>query len=82
VQTGEDLWRDLHLRKRNFMVTIAHPEPGTLEHPGMTVRLHATPGQMQRPTGQLGEANEAVFRGLLGLTAEELAHLVAANVIA
>jgi formyl-CoA transferase len=82
VQTGEDLWRDVHLRSRNFMVTIAHPEPGTLEHPGMTVRLHATPGQVQRPAGQLGEANEAVFRGLLGLTAEEIAHFVAANVIA
>ena len=82
VQTGEDLWRDVHLRMRDFMDTIAHPEPGTLEHPGIPVRLHATPGQIQRPAGRLGEANEAVFRGLLGLTADEFSRLVEAGAIA
>jgi crotonobetainyl-CoA:carnitine CoA-transferase CaiB-like acyl-CoA transferase len=82
VQTGEDLWRDIHLRMRDFIVTIAHPEPGTLEHPGMTVRLHDTPGQVRRPTGRLGEDNEAVFRGLLGLTADDFTRLREAGVIA
>jgi crotonobetainyl-CoA:carnitine CoA-transferase CaiB-like acyl-CoA transferase len=82
VQTGEDLWRDIHLRSRGFMVRITDPELGALEHPGIPIRLHATPGQIQRPAGQLGEANEAIFRGLLGLTADELARLVEANVIA
>jgi formyl-CoA transferase len=67
---------------RDFIATIASPEPGTVEHPGMTVRLHATPGQIQRPAGHLGEANEAVFRGLLGLTADEFARLAEAGVIA
>ncbi len=82
VQTGEDLWRDIHLRMRDFIVTIAHPEPGILEHPGMTVRLHETPGQIQRPAGRLGEDNEAVFRGLLGLTASEFTRLAETGVIA
>lgn len=82
VQTGEDLWHDMHLRRRDFIVPIAHPEPGPLEHPGMTVRLHATPGQVQRPAGRLGEDNEAVFRGLLGLTATEFARLSKSGVIA
>jgi crotonobetainyl-CoA:carnitine CoA-transferase CaiB-like acyl-CoA transferase len=82
VQTGEDLCNDVHLRMRDFIATIASPEPGTVEHPGMTVRLHATPGQIQRPAGHLGEANEAVFRGLLGLTADEFARLAEAGVIA
>ncbi len=82
VQTGEDLWRDIHLRMRDYIVTIDHPEPGTLEHPGMTVRLHHTHGQMQRPAGRLGEDNEAVFRGLLGLTADEFTGLVESGVIA
>lgn len=82
VQTGEDLWRDAHLRVRNFMLSITHPESGRLEHPGLPVRLHATPGQVRRPAGHLGEANEAVFQGLLGLTSEDIARLVAAGVIA
>ncbi len=82
VQTGEDLWRDPHLRMRDFIIAIAHPEPGPLEHPGITVRLHDTPGQVQRPAGRLGEDNEVVFRGLLGLTADEFARLVEEGVIA
>jgi crotonobetainyl-CoA:carnitine CoA-transferase CaiB-like acyl-CoA transferase len=82
VQTGEDLWRDVHLRARDYMVTLEHAEPGIVEHPGLTVRLHGTPGQIRRPVGRLGEANEDVFRGLLGLSRDELARLVEAGVIA
>ncbi len=82
VQTGEDLWRDIHLRQRDYMVTIDHPEPGPLEHPGMSVRLHDAPGQLRRPAGRLGEDNEMVFRGLLGLTADEFTRLAEAGVIA
>ena len=82
VQTGEDLWRDMHLRVRDYMTTLTHAEAGTVEHPGLPVRLHATPGQIQRPAGHLGEANEAVFCGLLGLSSDELARLVAAGIVA
>jgi crotonobetainyl-CoA:carnitine CoA-transferase CaiB-like acyl-CoA transferase len=82
VQTGEDLWRDPHLRARDYFVTLAHPDWGMVEHPSLTVRLHATPGQIRRPAGHLGEANEAVFGGLLGLSQDALARLVEAGVIA
>jgi crotonobetainyl-CoA:carnitine CoA-transferase CaiB-like acyl-CoA transferase len=82
VQTAEDLWRDVHLRARDYMITLAHAEPGTVEHPGIPVRLHATPGQIQRPAGLLGEANAAVFCDLLGLSPDELARLVADGVVA
>jgi len=82
VQTAEDLWRDVQLRAREYMVTIAHPELGMVEHPGMTVRLQTTPGHIQRLAGPLGAANDAVFRGLLGLSTDELARLVKAGVIA
>jgi crotonobetainyl-CoA:carnitine CoA-transferase CaiB-like acyl-CoA transferase len=82
MQTAEDLWRDVHLRARDYMVTVAHPELGMVEHPGMTVRLHTTPGHIQRPAGRLGEANDAVFRGLLELSTDELSRLVKDGVIA
>ena len=82
VQTGEDLWRDVHLRARGYMVTLEHPELGTVEHPGLTVRLHTTPGQIRRPAGRLGEANKEVFSGLLGLSHDELTRLVTAGVLA
>jgi crotonobetainyl-CoA:carnitine CoA-transferase CaiB-like acyl-CoA transferase len=82
VQTGEDLWRDIHLRARGYIVPLDHPEPGRLEHPGLTVRLHGTPGQMQHPVERLGEANEAVFGDLLGLSRDELTRLVETGVLA
>jgi formyl-CoA transferase len=82
VQTGEDLWRDMHLRARGAIVTLEHAEPGTVEHTGLTVRLHGTPGQIQRPLGRMGEANEEVFGGLLGLSHEDLARFVEAGVLA
>ncbi len=82
MQTAEDLWRDVQLRTRDYTVMIEHPELGMVEHPGMTIRLHATPGQIQRPVARLGEANDAVFRGLLGLSPDEIARLVDIGAIA
>jgi len=46
------------------------------------IRLQSTPGHIQRLAGPLGADNDAVFRGLLGLSPEELAHLTKAGVIA
>jgi crotonobetainyl-CoA:carnitine CoA-transferase CaiB-like acyl-CoA transferase len=82
VQSGEDLWRDVHLRAREHFCTLTHPDWGSIEHPGQTVRLHGAPGHIQRPAGQLGEANVAIFHGLLGLSQEDLARLMATGVIA
>ncbi len=84
VQSAEDIWRDPHLRDRDYTVQIEHhdPELGTVVHPGMTVKLHDTPGQIHRPIGPLGEANDAVFRGLLGMSPDEITRLAEAGVIA
>lgn len=82
MQTAEDLWRDVHLRARDYPVMMAHHDVGTVEHAGMSVRLHATPGRIQRPVGPMGESNKEVFRGLLGLSESELDRLMEAGVIA
>jgi crotonobetainyl-CoA:carnitine CoA-transferase CaiB-like acyl-CoA transferase len=82
VQTAEDLWRDVHLRARDYMVTLTHPELGLVEHPGVIIRLQSTPGSIKRLAGPLGADNDAVFRGLLGLTPEDISRLSKAGVIA
>lgn len=82
VQTAEDLWRDPQLRARDYTVTMTHQELGPLEHPGVIVRLHDTPGRVRRLSGPAGADNEAVFRGLLGLSPEDIARLAEAGVIA
>lgn len=82
VQTGEDLWRDPHLRARGYLITVDHPDLGPVEHPGVTIRLWATPGEVRRPAGRLGQDNEAVFRGLLGLSEAKMAELEAEGALA
>ena len=70
VQTGEDLWRDWHLRARGFIVALDHPDIGPAEHPGATVRLSRTPASRLQPSGLLGQENVAIFGELLGLSGE------------
>ncbi|MGE3540146.1 MAG: CaiB/BaiF CoA transferase family protein [Candidatus Tectimicrobiota bacterium] len=82
VQTAEDLWRDPQLRARNYTVSMTHEELGPVEHPGVILRLHETPGRVRRLSGALGNDNEAVFRGLLGLSQADIARLTEAGVIA
>jgi benzylsuccinate CoA-transferase BbsF subunit len=82
VQTGEDLWRDHHLRDRGTIVEVDHPDIGRVEHPGMTVRLSGTPGQIRRPSGLLGEENDAVFRGLCGLSTADITRLAGEGILA
>jgi formyl-CoA transferase len=72
----------VHLRARDYMVTLAHPELGMVEHPDVMIRLQSTPGHIRRLAGPLGAENDAVFRGLLGLAPEEISRLVKAEVIA
>ena len=82
MQTAEDLWRDVHLRARGYPVMMTHHDLGSLEHPGMSVRLHATPGRIRRAVGASGEANDEVFGGLLGLSRPERERLSKEGVIA
>jgi crotonobetainyl-CoA:carnitine CoA-transferase CaiB-like acyl-CoA transferase len=61
---------------RGFFESVVHPITGTQLHIGYPVRLERGPRRMHRsPAPTLGEHNEAVFCGLLGLTGEELRQL-------
>ena len=82
VQSPEDLWRDVHLRARQALITLDHPELGPVLHPGPTVRLHGVPHSQARPAGRLGADNHAVFCEVLGLSQPELTRLIASGVIA
>jgi crotonobetainyl-CoA:carnitine CoA-transferase CaiB-like acyl-CoA transferase len=82
VATGADLFHDAHLRARGYLMEIEHPDTGPLVHPGMTVHLAATPGRVRRPAPALGEHNDEIFRGGLGLSGREYQRLVEQGVIA
>lgn len=80
VQNMEDLYHDIHLRQRGFIVPIDHPDTGRIEYPGVTVRLSETPGAVGS-WARLGEDNEYVFGELLGLSRGESARLAEEGVL-
>ena len=75
VHNGEGLFWDPHLRDRGYIHTIDHPDWGVLEQPGVTVRLSETPGGSRMPSAALGQHNDYVLRGILGLSDEEVQKL-------
>ena len=83
VQNPLDLLKDPQLEHRGTIVT-AHHDPdwwGTLQHPGVSLHLSATPGWATDSTPGLGQDNDRVFKQLVGLTEAEIAALAAEGVL-
>ncbi len=75
VINAEELVNDPQLRAGDFFWEIDHPETGLLRYAGQPVRLSETPARCDRPAPCLGQHNDHVLGGLLGLSADELAAL-------
>jgi crotonobetainyl-CoA:carnitine CoA-transferase CaiB-like acyl-CoA transferase len=60
---------------------VTHPEIGTVRVEGLPVHLSETDWEISMPCPTLGQHNDEVFGGLLGLNGEELARLRADGVI-
>jgi crotonobetainyl-CoA:carnitine CoA-transferase CaiB-like acyl-CoA transferase len=74
IYTMEDIAKDTHVRERGSIASVYDPSSGkTLSFPGVPIRLHPTPGQIQFPGLPLGSANEFVLGDLLGYPAEMIA---------
>ena len=80
VMAPDEVLADPHYEERGFWADLDHPEAGRLRYPGPPLRMHATPWESRR-TPLLGEHNEAIYQGRLGLPARRLAVLRAAGVI-
>ena len=81
VASGEDLYHDPHLRSRGYVVEIDHPWPGKLQHPGMTVRLTETPGQVRMPAPLTGQHTAEIVERVLGIKSDEAEELTKAGVL-
>jgi crotonobetainyl-CoA:carnitine CoA-transferase CaiB-like acyl-CoA transferase len=70
------------LEARGFFQTLLHPETGAARYPGFPMRFsHFGPGLHPSPPPTLGQHNEDILSGELGLTQDELAILREAKVI-
>jgi CoA:oxalate CoA-transferase len=81
VNTLKDVVEDAHLRDRQYFVTVARDDTGALTYPGAPYRLSETPWAIRRPAPRLGEHNEQIYGGGLGVSREELLLLGQTGVI-
>ncbi len=82
IYSCEDTFHDYHLRSRNHIVRVEHPQPwGPFEHQGAPWKLSETPAVDTRPAPVLGEHTEEIMRELLNMSPEELKRLQEAKVL-
>lgn len=80
VMTTAELMQDSYLRQRGMFVTMQHPVRGPITMPGFPIKLSAsTVGIESSPL--LGQHNQEVYQGLLGMSSEELEQLRQKRVI-
>lgn len=77
----EDIFEDDHYKARGNIVEVEHPRLGTIKVPGVVPKFSETPGSIRHRAPELGEHNEEVLGGKLGLSKEELASLKEKGVI-
>ncbi len=80
VMDTDDITHDAYLLKRGTMVEIDSKDRGKLVIPGFAPRMSEN-HVPYKPSPALGDANEEVYGGVLGLSEEELAELKAKKVI-
>ena len=64
-----------------FFATIVHPVAGYLTYPGAPYRFSASPWSLRVPAPTLGQHNEELYCGRLGISQAELNELRLSDVI-
>ncbi|HZT05611.1 MAG TPA: CoA transferase [Chloroflexota bacterium] len=82
VYTAEDILADPQLQERGFFVDVPNEHLGrTFRYPGGPYTLSETPWRLRRRAPILGEHNDEIYGGELGLTETELRGLRADGAI-
>ena len=82
INTIDRLVTDPHIAgAREMFVDVDHPVAGKTRLTGSHIKLGTTPARICAAAPLLGQHNEAVFAGLLGIKGERLASLQATGVI-
>jgi formyl-CoA transferase len=76
----DDITKDPQYQKRGMIVEIEHKERGKIKVPGFAPRMSENHVEYQCSPA-LGEHNDEIYGGVLGLSAEEIAALTQSKVI-
>ena len=75
VNTVDKVANDPQVLARDMIAEVEHNTTGTVQIPGIPIKLSETPGQIDAPAPNLGEHTSEVLTDLLGLGAEEVNQL-------
>lgn len=81
IYRAKDMLVDPHFLAREAIVRLAHPRLGALPMQNVVPKLSATPGRVRWLGPELGEHNEEIYGGLLGLDDTEIQALRQAGAI-
>jgi formyl-CoA transferase len=77
----KDIFENEHYQARKNIVEVEHPRLGKVKVPGVVPNFSKTPGTIRYRAPELGEHNEEILGGKLGLSKQELAELKEKGVI-
>ena len=77
----EDAFRDIQYRAREAMVRVPDPDLGEAIVQNVVPKFSATPGSVDFLGRKLGEDNEAIYCGELGISKEKLKQLRDAEIV-
>ena len=75
VNTVDKVANDPQVLARDMIAEVEHDTTGTVQVPGIPIKLSETPGQIDAPAPNLGEHTSEVLTGLLGLGVQEVNQL-------
>ena len=74
-QTTKDLVNCPQLEERGYFTEVEHPVIGKIKYPGAMVKMTGSPWSLRFPAPLLGQHNQAVYRGEIGYSLEDLVRL-------
>jgi len=81
LPTFDQVASDPHLLEREMIVELDMPVSGKVKLSGSVYKMSKTPGDRRKRVSDVGEHNEEIYCGLLGLDAEEMEKLREEKVI-
>jgi crotonobetainyl-CoA:carnitine CoA-transferase CaiB-like acyl-CoA transferase len=81
IYRAPEMLADPHFAERSALIDVRDALLGTIKMQGVFPRLSATPGEVRWSGPALGQHNEEIYRGLLGVSEAELEDLRQSKVI-
>lgn len=81
VNTVAEMMKDPRVKDREMIIQLDHPGLGKIPIPGVVPKFSETPGKIESCAPEVGEHNEEIYIGLLGLSSKQFSDARNAGII-